>query len=477
MKTFAYTVFAAALIAGPSVAQQPTGTEQLTPEEITTLRELVVQQQINETNTPDEIEAVRRSRLEAERAQQAVGIENDTNRVLENRAISINSQDRITPYPILPLSLWLGTTTSLSFFDEKGLPWPVQSFGFDRSMLSVNDSGCAGGAQNVGAQGDGASSVQGVRNILNVTPCNFWTTASVQVVLSGETKPIVFDIRAGSEAQEAIVDANVAVSVNSSIDRPMGRTVAGDVDLGWIEPLARTMTIDPIDTTSDRRANSITLARDVTTDISFMDGNRAQWPIQEVVYTRGIVAVNGECAPDIGGLEVYEPTDDASTFWATLCQPTRATIGVKLKGRAGAISLLVLAGNGPNRQPDGTLTIRVNGTSPLSGPQSAGEAAMAAAPQTIEAFDPDRSLDDFLAGAPLEGSTPANVAGGGNSVQGWFYKDALYLRGPFFVVNPAFDATAQSFDGTMRVYRFNPPVSRLLVSSASGSEAVLNISY
>lgn len=457
-----------------AIAQQNVGADQLTPEEIERLREIVVQQQINEINTPEEIEAVRRALLAAERAQSAVGIGNTTDRVLENRSVSITSDDLISPYPILPLLLWQGTTTSISFFDNNGHPWPVQSFGFDRNTLSINDSGCAGGP-GAAAQQDGAQSMQGVRNIMNITPCSFWTTSSVQVVLTGETKPIVFDISSGSTADEVFVDANVAISVNSSIDRPFGRTVSGDVDLGWIEPQARTMTIDPIDTTTDRTANAITLARDVTTDISFMDAQRTQWPIQEVVYTRGIVAINGECAPEIGGLEVYQPSDDASTFWATLCQPTRATIGVKLRGRAGAISLLVLDANGPNRQPDGTLTIRVNGTSPLTGPQTAGEAAQASAPPSAQVFRPDARLDDFLAGAPLEGSIPAKVAGGGTAVQGWFYNDALYVRGPFYVVNPAFDATASSMDGTLRVYRFNPPVQRLLVSTENGSEAVLSI--
>lgn len=238
------------------------------------------------------------------------------------------------------------------------------------------------------------------------------------------------------------------------------------------------MTIDPIDTTRDREANAIVLARDVGTDISFMDGRRTPWPIQEVIFTKGIVAINGECADEIGGLESYKPEgEDMSTFWATLCQPTSSTIGIKLKGRAGAMSLLVVNATGPARQPDGTLTIRVTGTAPSTGPQNAGEAAQASAPRTVAAFVPDAALDDFLAGAPLEGSYRARVSGGGDAIQGWIYNDALYIRGPFYVVNPAYDGMARSTDGSMRVYKFSPPVSRLLVQSSNGSEAVLNVRY
>lgn len=464
-------VFAALTAGVTSVAHGQTG-EQLTPDEIATLRELAVQQQIQQTNTPEEVEAVRQRQLEEQAARDAVGYDNATRRVLRNREERVISGGATEPYPIQQLDLWQGTTSSVAFFDHLGQPWPVESVSFERQLLSVNDDGCEN--RSSGAREE---TMQGRQNIISFTPCKFWTTTSAQVVLRGETKPIVFDISSGSKEPEVNVDSNVSVAIQSTVGRPFGRTHTGDVDLSWIRPSARALSIDPIDTTRDRSANAIVLARDVTTDISFMDRRRTPWPITEVVYTKGIVAINGDCDDEIGGLATYKPDEDVSTFWATLCQPTRATIGVKLQGRAGAISLLVVNATGPSRQPDGTLSITVTGASPMTAPANAGEAAIAAQPRTAAAFVPDAALDDFLHGAPLEGARRARIDGGGSQIQGWVYGNALYVRGPFYVVNPAYDATARSTDGTMHVWKFEPPVSRLLVQNAHGAEAVLSISY
>jgi hypothetical protein len=453
-----------------SVAAQ----DSLTPEEITLLRQLAVEQQINGMNTPDEVEAVRSRELDEQQASDAVGYENTTKRNLRNRSVTIISGGATEPYPIQPLSLWYGNTSSVAFFDHLGEPWPVKSFSYEQQMISINDEGCDGG----GRGSSSADGLQGRSNIISFTPCKFWTTSSAQIVLEGESKPIVFDISSGSRESTVEVDSNLSVSLQSTTGRPFGRTHAGDVDLSWIRPQARTMAIDPIDTTRDREANAIVLARDVATDISFMDRSRTPWPVREIIYTKGIVAINGDCDDEVGGLGVFEPDDDdGSTFWATLCQPTSSTIGVKLEGRAGAISLLAVNATGPGRQPDGTLTIRVTGAAPSTGPTNAGEAAQASAPRTVAAFVPDAALDDFLAGAPLEGSYRATISGGGDSIQGWVYNNALYVRGPFYVVNPAYDGMARSTDGSMRVYKFSPPVSRLLVQTANGSEAVLSIRY
>lgn len=452
----------------PAMAQQG---EQLTPEELKTLRELAVQAQVEQTNTPTEIEQVRIPQLEEERARDTIGYQNATRRVLQQRSVHIVSGGPTELYPIQPMTLWQGTTSSVAFFDHRGQPWPVQSVSHERQLVSLNDGGCAG---NGGGDGE---MLQGVDNIITFTPCSFWTTTSAQVVLRGETKPIVFDLSSGSDAEEVYVDSGLSVSLQSSVGRPFGRTHSGDVDLSWIQPAARALSIDPIDTNRDRTANAIVLARDVTTDISFMDSRRTPWPISEVVYTKGIVAINGDCADEVGGLASYKPEEGVSTFWATLCKPTRNTIGVKLEGRAGAISLLALNATGPSRQPDGTLSITVSGASPSTGPSSAGEAAVAGAPRTSAAFNPDAALDDFLSGAPLEGSQRVRIGGGGDAIQGWIYNGALYVRGAFFVVNPAYDGTARSTDGTMRVWKFDPPVSRLLVQNAHGAEAVLSIQY
>lgn len=467
--SFKHILPLAFVFAVPAFAQQQG--DALTPEEIATLRAMAVQSQVSQTNTPAEVEQVRIPQLEEQRARDTVGYQNTTQRVLQQRSVSIVSSGATAPYPIVPMVLWQGNTSSVAFFDHRGEPWPVESVSHERQLMSLNDGGCEG---NGGGDGE---TLQGVENIITFTPCRFWTVTSAQVVLRGETKPIVFDISSGSDDERVLVDSNVTVALQSTVGRPFGRLHSGEVDLSWIQPAARALRIDPIDTNRDRSANAIVLARDVTTDISFMDGRRTPWPIEQVVYTKGIVAINGDCADEVGGLATYEPDDDTSTFWATLCRPTRATIGIKLAGRAGAISLLALNATGPSRQPDGTLTVTVTGASPATAPQSAGEAATPSAPRNASSFNPDAALDDFLAGAPLEGSTRARIGGGGDAIQGWIYQGALYVRGAFFVVNPAYDGTARSTDGVTHVWKFDPPVSRLLIQDARGNEAVLNIQY
>lgn len=468
MRLFKYLI-PMAFVAMPAVAQNQG--EQLTPEELATLRQMAVQAQVEQTNTPDEVEQVRIPTLEEERARDTIGYRNTTERVLRQRQETIISGGATDPYPVLPMTLWQGNTSSVAFFDHRGEPWPVQSVSHERQLVSLNDGGCGGSG------GGDSEMLQGADNIITFTPCSFWTTTSAQVVLRGETKPIVFDLRSGSEEERVFVDSNLTVALQSTTGRPFGRTHSGDVDLSWIQPSARELRIDPIDTNRDRTANAIVLARDVTTDISFMDASRTPWPISEVVYTKGIVAINGDCAQEIGGLGTYVPDEDVSTFWATLCQPTRATIGVKLQGRAGAISLLALNATGPSRQPDGTLSIVVNGSSPISGPQSAGEAAVAGPPRTAASFVPDAALDDFLSGAPLEGSRRVTINGGGDAIQGWIYNNALYVRGSFFVVHPAYDGTARSSDGTLRVWKFVNPPRRLLVQNAQGVEGVISVNF
>ena len=142
------------------------------------------------------------------------------------------------------------------------------------------------------------------------------------------------------------------------------------------------------------------------------------------------------------------------------------------------MSLVMNPARAGGTQPDGTLSIVVPGSSPM---RSAATSATASGPgqpsyRTSSGFTHDRYLDDFLFGTPPQGATRATI-GGGPGIEGWVFDGALYLRGAFTVVNPAYDASAQSREGTLQVYKYGPPVSRILATDQMGREFVLNVSY
>ena len=262
------------------------------------------------------------------------------------------------------------------------------------------------------------------------------------------------------------------------VPREYGQSRVGTIDNGWVVPSVRTMKIDPIDTRADNRVNEIFVMNGVTTDISFMDGSKNPWPVEEIVFPPGIIAVNGPCVPQQAGLASVS-NNESGTIYLTACMDARATVGVRLKGRAGAISLLTVPARQGEVQPDGTLSVTVAGMSPVAPAPTVTNAAAPGRPSSASGYGigylHDRYLDDFLMATPPQGSRRANIMGGDGSAEGWFFDGALYVRGSFTVVNPANDAQASSGDGTVNVYKYGPPVSRILAQDLGGREFVLNI--
>lgn len=452
-----------------AIAQNSNRPPPLTPEEIEALRKETNSRQAAEFPSPEEIETIRQRELEQKRAMGVTGYTNDTVRTLTSRKIDIVTRGRSQPYLPQTVSLWADTVTSVSFFDNAGEAWPVEAVSFDTRSMRVNNEGCQG------SEG-GASRLEGVGNVLTVMPCSFWTTSSMQVLLQGETRPLMFDLRSGSQDAKPIVDAAVTVSVQSDVTSPYGKTRVGEMANNWINPRARTIRIDPIDSRTDKTVTPILLGPGVTTDVSFMDGTKQQWPIEEVVFPPGIVAVNGPCGEMDSGLKRVSLSGSA-TFYITSCADHRATLGVKLKGRAGALSLLTVPAKQNQSQPDGTISVTVPGVSPVKTEVTAASAASPGGGGSAGygLYNHDPYLDDFLAGAPPQGARRASISGGSGIAEGWYFDGALYVRGSFEIVNPAYDSGGSSSDGSFKVFKYDPPVSRILASDLRGREFVLNV--
>lgn len=449
-----------------------------TPEQLETLRKETTDRQAEEYSAPEEVEKIRERELEQQRAKAVTGYTNDTQRRAGSRTIELIGDGKGTPYRPQRLELWSDTVTSMAFFDHLGEPWPVDSYGYDMRRVAVNNDGCNGDMGGAGGQGsNGLARFEGTGNSLNLQPCEFWTTTTMQVLLKGETRPLLFDIHAGSKEKNPLIDAAVSVKLQSDVASPYGKTRVGELENNWVNPSARAIRIDPIDTRADKSVTPILVGPGVTTDVSFMDSSRQSWPIEEIVFPPGVVAINGACGEQSDGLKRIKG-EDSSTFYMTSCSDHRATIGVKLKGRAGALSLMTVPAQPRVNQPDGTVSVTVPGVSPIKVTHTVASAAapgQATSGSGYGYFNHDRYLDDFLMGTPPQGSRRAYISGGDGVVEGWFFDGALYLRGPFEVVNPAFDANGSSSDGSFKVFKYGPPVSRILAMDLRGREFTLNI--
>jgi len=468
MKPLFPAALALALALPVAALAQQAADQPLTPEEIEALRRAVAAQEAAEVADPEDIETLRQRQLDAEAARAAPGYANTANFLMQTRRVDLIGDGRATPHRTQELTLAQGIISSIAFYDNTGQPWPVQSVAYDRQRIAVNNDGCEGRT--------GGQPMDNMGNVIVITPCAFWTTTNMQVLLVGETRPIPFAVSAGTREDSIIVDGLVTVALQSDAPRPFGRDRLGQLDTSWVRPVSRTLTIDPIDYATGG-TYEVFVAPGVTTDIAFMDEGRSPWPIAEVAFAPGIVAVNGPCDDESGGVRTIA-LDDATTMYLTPCQNTTATVSVRMAGRAGAMSLVITPARSGVVQPDGTLSIVVPGASPLRPTPTAATAAGPGQPshRTTDGFTHDRFLDDFLFGTPPQGATRAIVSGG-TGIEGWIFDGALYLRGAFTVVNPAFDASASSREGTLQVYKYGPPVSRILATDTMGREFVLGISY
>jgi intracellular multiplication protein IcmK len=220
----------------------------------------------------------------------------------------------------------------------------------------------------------------------------------------------------------------------------------------------------------------LVLWKGMVTAITFLDRTGNPWPVLRISRDPGAFALNGEgCASGGGQAEVQAGEGDRVTtitvmpcaYWSW------GNIVVSLDGMTAPIIFQVSSGAKDGYAPpvDMGITARLPGTSPLKPQRPAGYAA---APDDAAGFRPDAAMSEFLNGVPPKAARQARVVGGADAAA-WIYGGALYLRGSFTVVNPVHQARAAY--GELQVWRFDQPVSRILVKDRDGAERIVSLDF
>lgn len=220
----------------------------------------------------------------------------------------------------------------------------------------------------------------------------------------------------------------------------------------------------------------LVLWKGMVTAITFLDRTGNPWPILRVARDPGAFALNGQgCAAGGEQSEISAGEGDRITtitvmpcaFWSW------GNIVINLDGMTAPIIFQVSSGakEGYAAAVDMGITVRLPGTSPLKPQRPAGYAA---APDDAAGFRPDAALSEFLNGTPPKAARPAKVLSSADA-SAWIYGGALYLRGNFTVVNPVHQARAAY--GELQVWRFDQPVSRILVKDRSGAEQIVTLDF
>lgn len=250
------------------------------------------------------------------------------------------------------------------------------------------------------------------------------------------------------------------------------------------------------------------LAFGMVTPITILDGGGHPWPITATAYDPRMFAVDGG---GCGG-QAVAPAERPSTIHIMPCRvSTYGNISITIENYPLPIVLIVRSGGRGIETVDLPVAITVRGrgasaagrapdaeaasTAAASrllreGPVNARHTALVAAAAGADAGparlvstrvrraggppDPDRLMDDFGTGVPPRSALRLRVDD--PVVSAWSYGGRLYVRGPVVVVNPVQDAMAQTTDG-LRVWRFDRPVPRLLVTDAEGRERAVTIAY
>ncbi len=205
--------------------------------------------------------------------------------------------------------------------------------------------------------------------------------------------------------------------------------------------------------------------------VTFLDRAGAPWPVTHVAWDRNVVAVNGDgCAQGAGAIDLKAGEGDRTTnlflmpcsFWSW------ANVVVTLEGPARS-----------RRVPDPERRQRPGGLGRRHGHHGPPARPLALRPQQSAAaaadagFRPDAALDDFLNDVPRRERDRPRVVGAEGAA--WIFGGALYLRGDFTVLNPTHQARASY--GQLQVWRFDQPISRVLIRDRDGAERALTIDF
>ena len=253
-----------------------------------------------------------------------------------------------------------------------------------------------------------------------------------------------------------------------------------------ITPRPRKIEIDPQVLLS--RPQTLQLALGVVTPVTFLDSSGRPWPVETVAFDPRMLAQDGAgCGSPPPAGPVVGAGERPTTITLMPCRiNTYGNVSIKLEGYPLPLVLMTRSGN--SGSVDLPVTIRVMGRSP-NAPILPGEAEAAYTPPSSygsaarrrrnEGTSSGRMLPDRVLDSIGAGVTPVNarrVDVNDPTVSAWILDGRLYLRGTITVINPAQDAFAESVGG-MKVWRFDHPVSRVLVVDQSGVERDLTVTF
>ncbi|RYB01869.1 DotH/IcmK family type IV secretion protein [Lichenibacterium ramalinae] len=194
---------AAQAAARASAGGSPPPPRELTPAEITALQGIMADRARGAVLSPGNADAIRDRVLDAQRGalQSGYGTAAPQPRP---RMMTVDPQVLLSTPPSLQLAL--GVVTPITFLDERGRAWPVESVAFDPRMFAQDGVGCGsgGGGVAVMAMGERPSTI-------NIMPCRLTTWGNISVKLQDYPLPVVLMARSG--AGGAAVDLPVTVRV------------------------------------------------------------------------------------------------------------------------------------------------------------------------------------------------------------------------------------------------------------------------
>ncbi len=429
----------------------------LTPEELQAF--LTANQGLSPEEFTEKLRELNDKSLDAERERAKTGYSFANPPELAMRGTRVSSKS--TPAAPQRLTLGLGIITAVSFVDDQFRPLPISSVVHDPNLFSVNGDGCMGDKGRSGGAG------QSFGNTLNIFPCQFWASGTINVMVKGGSQPVIFSVKAGSNEERPIVDAMLTVEYD-------------DGGAGAFPDLAsRRLTINPV----DRKAGGVTpIYPDlgVITDIAFIDSSGNPWPIEEVVYQASMVSIGGSACADEAQQGGASSAGSGNVLYLSLCRDRSSNISVKLQGAPAALGLLLVSPGADQSamKRDVTLSVTVPGRSPTAvANATAAASALPGSDVDRTGFQPDQFLADFVNGTPPRGARFVQILGAPN-IEAYIYNGQLYVRGRYRPINPTADASATSSSGGINVWRYNKPVNSMIVADAlNGQEFSLTADY
>ena len=231
----------------------------------------------------------------------------------------------------------------------------------------------------------------------------------------------------------------------------------------------------------------ITIAAGIVTPVTVTDTSGQRWPIVRWDYDTRVLSVDGSaCGQGGGGLAGAAPLTENTRPHIISIMPCRyevfANLVLYLEQKTTPVVLLVRSGD--YDRVDLPVRIAVDGRSPWRDPNTPAPVARGDPeprrdrPRTPQPQE-DRSPPDRLFGDLLTGSTRQGVVQLRNDGDARTYaaNGRLYLVCRCHVLNPAYDASGTTRDGDVRIFRFNEPTGRVLVTDGGGVERPINIEF